>query len=159
GGYASTRWNNYYASAALAGAWYRASTDRTLTVAGTDRLQAGFDPRSIGARLEGGYRFALGALPNSGITPYAPLQTQSLWLPGYSETAVFGSNQFALSYASRTATDTRSELGGWFDVRRPVDRALLTLRTRAAWVHDFNPGSGVTATFQTLPGASFVVNG
>ena len=29
----------------------------------------------------------------------------------------------------------------------------------AAWAHDFNPERSITPTFQTLPGASFVVNG
>ena len=28
-----------------------------------------------------------------------------------------------------------------------------------AWAHDFNPDRALAATFQTLPGASFVVNG
>ncbi|MBR1243845.1 autotransporter outer membrane beta-barrel domain-containing protein, partial [Bradyrhizobium sp. AUGA SZCCT0274] len=30
---------------------------------------------------------------------------------------------------------------------------------RVAWAHDFNPDRGIGATFQTLPGASFFVNG
>jgi uncharacterized protein with beta-barrel porin domain len=33
------------------------------------------------------------------------------------------------------------------------------LRGRAAWAHDYNPDRNIAATFQTLPGASFVVNG
>jgi uncharacterized protein with beta-barrel porin domain len=33
------------------------------------------------------------------------------------------------------------------------------LRGRAAWAHDFNLDRSIGATFQTLPGASFVVNG
>ena len=37
--------------------------------------------------------------------------------------------------------------------------AVLTLRGRAAWAHDFNTDRSIAATFQTLPGASFVVNG
>jgi uncharacterized protein with beta-barrel porin domain len=37
--------------------------------------------------------------------------------------------------------------------------SILTLRGRAAWAHDFNPDRSIGATFQTLPGASFVVNG
>ena len=37
--------------------------------------------------------------------------------------------------------------------------AIFTLRGRAAWAHDFNTDRNVAATFQTLPGASFVVNG
>ena len=36
---------------------------------------------------------------------------------------------------------------------------ILILRGRAAWAHDFNTNRVVGATFQTLPGASFVVNG
>jgi uncharacterized protein with beta-barrel porin domain len=40
-----------------------------------------------------------------------------------------------------------------------VQNGVLTLRGRAAWAHDFNPNRAVAATFQTLPGASFVVNG
>jgi uncharacterized protein with beta-barrel porin domain len=33
------------------------------------------------------------------------------------------------------------------------------LRGRAAWAHDFNPDRNIAATFQALPGASFVVGG
>jgi uncharacterized protein with beta-barrel porin domain len=36
---------------------------------------------------------------------------------------------------------------------------MLTLRGRLAWAHDFNSDRSVGATFQALPGASFVVNG
>jgi uncharacterized protein with beta-barrel porin domain len=37
--------------------------------------------------------------------------------------------------------------------------AILTLRGRVAWAHDFNTDRNIQAVFQTLPGASFVVNG
>jgi uncharacterized protein with beta-barrel porin domain len=37
--------------------------------------------------------------------------------------------------------------------------SVLTLRSRFAWAHDYDPNRSVGATFQTLPGASFVVNG
>lgn len=36
---------------------------------------------------------------------------------------------------------------------------MLTLRGRAAWAHDYNPLTAASATFQSLPGASFVVSG
>jgi uncharacterized protein with beta-barrel porin domain len=36
---------------------------------------------------------------------------------------------------------------------------VLTLRGRFDWAHDFNPDRAIGATFQALPGASFVVNG
>jgi uncharacterized protein with beta-barrel porin domain len=35
----------------------------------------------------------------------------------------------------------------------------LALRTRAAWAHDYDTDRALTATFQSLPGLSFVVNG
>jgi uncharacterized protein with beta-barrel porin domain len=40
-----------------------------------------------------------------------------------------------------------------------MQNAILTLRGRAAWAHDFNTDRNIAAVFQTLPGASFVVNG
>jgi uncharacterized protein with beta-barrel porin domain len=36
---------------------------------------------------------------------------------------------------------------------------VLTLRGRLAWAHDYDPNRSIGATFQSLPGASFVVNG
>ena len=37
-----------------------------------------------------------------------------------------------------------------------MQSAILILRGRAAWAHDFNPDRTVGATFQPLRGASFV---
>jgi uncharacterized protein with beta-barrel porin domain len=56
-------------------------------------------------------------------------------------------------------TDTRSEIGIRTDKSFAIKGAILTLRGRAAWAHDFNPDRNIAATFQALPGASFVVNG
>jgi outer membrane autotransporter protein len=157
GGYASTRWNDLYVSGAVAVAWHDASTDRTLNIAGTDQLRADFNATSWGARFEGGYRYGGPAL---GLTPYAAVQMQSVRTPDYSERATSGSNQFALSYVSESVIDTRTELGFWADTRHALGNgSLLILRGRAAWVHDFNPDSRIQAAFQTLPGASFVVDG
>ncbi len=64
-----------------------------------------------------------------------------------------------MAYGANTSTATRSELGLRTDKAFALEGAVLTLRGRAAWAHDFNPDSAVSATFQTLPGASFVVNG
>jgi uncharacterized protein with beta-barrel porin domain len=40
-----------------------------------------------------------------------------------------------------------------------MQNAILTLRGRVAWAHDYDSDRSIAATFQTLPGASFVVNG
>jgi outer membrane autotransporter protein len=61
---------------------------------------------------------------------------------------------------ARTATDTRSELGARFDrLIALYPGAALALRGRLAWAHDWVSDPTLAAVFQTLPGASFIVNG
>jgi uncharacterized protein with beta-barrel porin domain len=94
-----------------------------------------------------------------GWTPYAAGQVTTFELPAYAEQAIVGSNVFAMAYNSKSVTDTRSELGLRTDKSFAMPNGIFTLRGRAAWAHDFNPDRAIGATFQTLPGASFVVNG
>jgi outer membrane autotransporter protein len=129
------------------------STDR---LAVGDHLTAKFDAQSYGGRLEGGYRFAT---PYLGITPYAAIQAQNFHTPGYTETGLIP-NGFALNLNSRDATDTRSELGARFDrVLAVYSNAVLALRARVAWAHDWVSDPTLTPLFQALPGAGFIVNG
>jgi len=145
-----------YLSGALAYGWQDITTDRTVTVAGIDRLRAEFDANAWSGRIEGGYRLAvLGA----GVTPYAAGQFTTFDLPAYAESVLSGASMFALDYAGKSVTDTRSELGLRSDKSFALQDGLLTLRGRLAWAHDFDPGRSLAATFQVLPGASFVVNG
>jgi uncharacterized protein with beta-barrel porin domain len=44
-------------------------------------------------------------------------------------------------------------------MRAASRNGVLTLRGRLAWAHDYDPDRSIGATFQALPGASFVVNG
>jgi len=80
-------------------------------------------------------------------------------LPAYAEQALSGANTFAQSFNARDVTDTRSELGVRTDKSYAMSDGVLTLRGRFAWAHDFNPDRNILATFQTLPGSSFLVNG
>ena len=148
-----------YVTGALAYGWQDVTTDRTVTIAGADHLQARFNANAYSGRLEGGYRFVAPWAGNVGFTPYAAGQFTTFDLPAYAEQAITGSNLFALSYASKSVTATRSELGVRGDRSFALNEAILTLRGRAAWAHDFNADRNVAATFQALPGASFVVNG
>jgi uncharacterized protein with beta-barrel porin domain len=145
-----------YISAALAYGWQDITTDRTVTVAGVDQLRAKFNANAWSGRLEGGYRFVAQGF---GLTPYAAGQFATFELPSYAETVVAGANSFALGYAAKSVTATRSELGLRSDKSFAMEQAILTLRGRVAWAHDFNPDRTIAATFQSLPGASFVVNG
>ncbi len=145
-----------YISAALAYGWQDITTNRTVTIAGIDQLQARFNANAYSGRAEGGYRFAT---PWMGITPYAAAQFTTFDLPAYAERAIVGANTFALAYGARDVTDTRSELGIRTDKSWAMTNSILTLRGRFAWAHDFDPDRSIGATFQALPGASFVVNG
>jgi uncharacterized protein with beta-barrel porin domain len=94
-----------------------------------------------------------------GITPYAAGQFTTFSLPAYAEQVLAGANTFALGYNAKDVTAARSELGLRSDKSFAMQDALLTLRGRLAWAHDYNPDRTIGATFQSLPGASFVVNG
>jgi autotransporter-associated beta strand protein len=148
-----------YVSGALAYGWQDITTDRTVTIAGVDRLHAEFNANAFSGRVESGYRFVMPWIGGIGITPYAAGQFTTFDLPPYAEQALSGANTFALAYSSKSVTDTRSELGVRADKSFAMQNAILILRGRAAWAHDFNPDRAIGATFQTLPGASFVVNG
>ncbi len=147
-----------YISGALAYGWQNITTNRTVTVAGVDQLRANFDANTFAGRVEGGYRFVAPWM-GFGITPYAAAQFTTFSLPGYAENAVSGANTFALRFGSQNVTDTRSELGLRTDKAYALADGVFTLRSRFAWAYDFNPSRSAGATFQTLPGASFVVNG
>src|SRR5579883_1087563 len=156
GAYARHTSGNAYVAGALAYGWQDITTSRTVTIAGLDQLQARFNANALSGRAEGGYRFAS---PWMGITPYGAAQFTTFFLPAYAEQALTGANTFALSYGGRDVTDTRSELGVRLDRSYALETAVLTLRGRVAWAYDFNRDRALAATFQTLPGASFVVNG
>lgn len=141
-----------YVAAALAYGWQDITTDRTVF---GSSLRANFNTNALSGRLEGGWRFAYGM---SGLTPYAAGQFTSLWLPAYAEQVTAGVNTFALSYADKNVTASRTELGLRADSSF-IAAAVVTLRGRAAWAHNFSTDRSVAAIFQTLPVSTFVVNG
>jgi uncharacterized protein with beta-barrel porin domain len=151
-----------YIAGALAYGWQDVTTNRTVTLAGLDQLQAKFNANAFSGRLEGGYRF-VSPWMGMGITPYAAGQFTTFDLPAYAEQAIVGTNNFALAYGAKSVTDPRTELGLRSDkswaMTGSMQDTILTLRGRLAWAHDYTTDRSIGATFQTLPGASFVVNG
>jgi uncharacterized protein with beta-barrel porin domain len=145
-----------YITGALAYGWQDITTDRFVTVAGIDHLRAQFNANAWSGRVEGGYRFTHWGF---GFTPYAAGQFVTFDLPAYMEQAISGANTFALGYNAKNVTDSRSELGIRTDKSFAMQNGIVTLRGRFAWAHDYDPDRNLLATFQTLPGASFVVNG
>jgi uncharacterized protein with beta-barrel porin domain len=148
-----------YITGALAYGWQDITTDRILSVAGIDHLRAEFNANAFAGRVESGYRFVAPWIGGIGITPYAAGQFTTFDLPAYAEQAISGASTFALAYGSQSVTDTRGELGIRADKSFALPDSILTLRGRLGWAHDFDPDRSIAATFQTLPGASFTVNG
>src|SRR6185437_11410905 len=136
---------------ALAYGWQDVTTNRIVTITGVDRVQARFSANAWSGRLEGGYRVVSPAMGGLGVTPYAAGQFTTFDLPAYAESVLAGANIFALAYGAKSVTDTGSELGLRTDKSYAMQDAILTLRGRLAWAHDFNPDRSIAATFQTLP--------
>ena len=153
GVYGSSHWGPMYLGGALSFTNHWASTDRTVLGEG---LKASYDAQSYGARVETGYRIATGY---GAITPYAAGQAQSFHAPGYVENGLYF-NSFALGFGSTTDADERSELGLRYDAQTPVGGdMMLAFRGKLAWAHDWFSNPALGATFQDVPGASFVVQG
>ena len=104
-----------------------------MTITGVDHLRAAFNANAYSGRVEGGYRFVGPWSGGVGIAPYAAAQVTTIALPSYSEQVVSGAGSFALNYASRSPTDTRSELGVRTDKSFAVTNGVLSLRGRLAW--------------------------
>jgi Autotransporter beta-domain len=78
--------------------------------------------------------------------------------PSYNETDLI-SGGCGISLNSRAAGDTRSELGARYDNQIWLDPyRVLAFRAPLAWAHDWISDPTLAAVFQTLPGASFIVN-
>jgi len=148
-----------YIAATAAYGWQDISTDRLISAVGPERLSANFNANAFSGRIEGGRRWLVPALGGIDLTPYAAFQVTALHLPAYAETSLSGAGGFALNYSAETGTAARTELGLRAEKSFAVGGALVTLRGRAAWAHDYDTNRNVSAVFQSLPGSSFVVNG
>ena len=141
-----------YLLGALAYGFSDVTTERTVTVAGTDRFAASFGAHDVAGHLEAGYRIGW-------LTPYAAVRGQAFMTPDYSERTVEGVSTFALDYEERTALSLRTELGVGVERSLPFASGLLSLRGRAAWAHEHGDDNEVEAAFQTMAGSNFTVRG
>src|SRR5258708_3635896 len=84
----------------------------------------------------------------SGAPPVAAFEAESFHTPAFSEADPSGGG-FGLAYNADTATDTQSELGARFDNLLPIGGgALIDLRAKAAWVHEFANAPSLVAAFE-----------
>jgi uncharacterized protein with beta-barrel porin domain len=155
GGYGIDWFGPAYLAGAVAFSNHWFTTDRSVL---GDELTAKFDGQSYGARIEGGYRYAV--LPTLGVTPYGAVQFQDFHTPAYSESqSDLTAGGFGLAVNAMNATDVRTELGSRFDTPTLVYGMPVVLYGRVAWAHDFVDNPALSAGFQTLPGTNFTVFG
>ena len=150
--HARSDFESAYLLGALAYGFSDVSTERTVTIAGTDRFASSFDAHNVAGHLETGYRIGW-------LTPYAAVRGQAFMTPDYSERTVEGVSTFALDYEERTALSLRTELGIGVEQSLPVAGGLLSLRARAAWAHEHGDDNEVDAAFQAIAGSNFTVRG
>ena len=146
-----------YVSAAFGYGWHQITTQRVVTISGTDVLQGKEDADDFGGRLEAGWRTMLDN--QYRLSPYAAVSAESFETPAYAETAISGASTFALSFAAHSSTLGRSELGTDVGRNYETDDGVLAADLRIAWAHQLDDAPFTLASFQSLPGSSFLVAG
>jgi fibronectin-binding autotransporter adhesin len=155
--YGAAEFGPAYVAAAASGGVASETTNRTVALPGGGAYNASFNAPQFGGRIEAGYHVPLAP---ATLTPYFALQELAFEAPSYAESSVAGGPGFALKYASQSASDTRFEFGAWADKTFFMPNGdAMKLFGRLAWAHDWQSNPALTATFQSLPTASFVVNG
>jgi autotransporter-associated beta strand protein len=142
-----------YLSAALGFGWTGVKTDRTVTLSGIDVLQGKLDAETAGGRIEAGYGIALDG--NLDLTPFAAFTGASFETPAYSETAIGGSNAFALAYTARSSLLANSELGARLGRNFDLGGNPARIELLAGWTHSYNDGALTTASFAALANSGF----
>lgn len=148
-----TAFDSGYVKGALAYGRSDITTDRTVTIAGVDRLIGETTANSLAAHVEAGYHMGV-------FTPFAGLRAKSFTTQAYSESAVSGSSSYALRYDEATNTSLRTELG--ISMNWPTDGAVSgapEFGLRAAWAHELASNEPQTRSFVTVTGVAFPVSG
>lgn len=142
-----------YVEGALAYGHGNITTDRTVTIAGTDRFIGATTAQNFAAHIEAGVHMGI-------FTPFAGLRAQSFRTAAYSETTASGSSSYALQHDAHTTTSIRSQLG--VEMQWSSDTAgqrNTAFGVRAAWVRELATNEPSTSSFINVPGLSFPVTG
>ncbi|MBS0473227.1 MAG: autotransporter-associated beta strand repeat-containing protein [Proteobacteria bacterium] len=143
---------HFYGSFAGALALDDVKTQRTIDVSGTDTLQGKVTARMIGGRYETGAQLGW-------IMPYVAVQDVLFDTPKYTETALSGSDGFALTFAGQTTNYANAELGLRQRVDVHLDDWTLNLSDRLAWKLNMSGIPAAEAAFAALPDSTFTSYG
>jgi outer membrane autotransporter protein len=160
GAYGMATWGALYAAGVVS--YSRFDNDVRRTIAGigpTEAATGRFASDLLGARLELGRSYAL---PWVNVTPFAAVQTSTLWQRGFTETSGAGGlpGILGLTHPSQTTTSLPTFVGVQFDTRLALANGTVwSPFVRAAWVHEFNPDRSIAGSFVSVPGTLFSVDG
>ncbi len=160
GGYGVATWGALYAAGILSYSRFDNEVRRTIAGVGPSEAASGrFASDLLGARLELGRNFTLSWL---NVTPFAAVQTSTLWQRGFTETTTAGGlpGILGLSYQSQATTALPTFLGVQLDTRLALANGTVwSPFVRAAWVHEFMPDRSIAGSFVSVPGTLFAVDG
>jgi outer membrane autotransporter protein len=160
GAYGVATWGALYAAGVLS--YSRFDNDVRRTIAGvgpTETATGRFASDLFGARLEVGRSYALQWL---NVTPFAAVQSSTLWQRGFTETSIAAGlpGILGLTYQSQTTTSLPTFLGVQLDTRLALANGTVwSPFLRAAWVHEFHPDRSIAGSFVSIPGTLFTVDG
>jgi outer membrane autotransporter protein len=160
GAYGVATWGALYAAGVLSYSRFDNDVRRTIVGAGPAETATGrFASDLFGARLEVGRSYALSWL---NVTPFAAVQTSTLWQRGFTETSTAAGlpGILGLTSQSQTTTSLPTFLGVQLDTRLALANGMVwSPFLRAAWVHEFNPDRSIANSFVSIPGTLFAVDG
>ena len=140
---------HFYTSFAGALALDNVSTDRLVaTSTESDELHGKMSGLMFGGRLESGVELGW-------IIPYVALNDDMFHSPAYTETALSGSPNFALSFLSQNTNDPTVEAGFRQRAETGTARWHLVFTDQLAWVHSMAPVPSASAGYAALPGSAF----
>jgi fibronectin-binding autotransporter adhesin len=129
------------------------TTDRIITIAGTDDVAASVKSHVYGGRYETGIAL-------NWLTPYVAIEDRFISTPAYNEVASSGLGTFALGYAAHTGNTADVEAGFRQSKQFSLNRDwMLEFSDRLAWEHDAAGSLEAPATFVALPASQFTTYG
>jgi outer membrane autotransporter protein len=160
GAYGVATWGALYAAGLLSYSRFDNDVRRTIAGVGPTEMASGrFASDLFGARIELGRSYAM---PWLNVTPFAAVQTSTLWQRGFTEMSTAGGlpGILGLTYQSQTTTSLPTFFGVQLDTRWSLTNGMVwSPFLRAAWVHEFNPDRSISGSFVSVPGTLFAVDG
>lgn len=152
----------FYADASIGWGNYQNKTKRTVSpiggVAGENET-GNFSTSEVRSRIEIGRRMSFEAMT---ITPFAAIEIASAHSGAFSERGIATNGQagvYSLAFAGQGAHSTPTFIGLRVESRLDTGPVALTPWISIAWRHEWSATRNQTATFVSLPGASFIAIG